>query len=204
MVVVRRAGEIDEGERPFLDAMARRWLAKAPPWPGGSTAPGASNEDRARWLLDFAVMDLGNLSAGDWQKLCSELEAFLNPHGFPFITVRAQHLEPKQVRGLQRWLCEGLLMLNFSNVWQVPRNELILFHWARRSGLTHRTFRQDQIGAAREVFRPAVATLLSAVADRFRFCGECGRPFVARKSQAYCGPRCSQATRTRRFREKEC
>jgi len=40
--------------------------------------------------------------------------------------------------------------------------------------------------------------------QRFRVCRRagCGRPFIMRKRQLYCGRRCSQAERTRRYRPK--
>jgi len=201
---VRRGGEVDQRDVPFLKAIERRWAARAPSWPGGSPAPGATNDDRARWLLDFAILDLNSLSEDDWKKLGRELEAFLTPRGTMLIS-RPRELQPRLVRRLQRWLLDGLLKLHFAegSHWQIPRNEVVVFHWTRRQGLGHYTVRQDQAGAAGEVFRAAVATLLPAVSPQFRFCGECWRPFVGHKRQTYCTAQCSQATRTRKFRTKQ-
>ncbi len=202
---VRRAGEVDPRDAPFLTAMEKQWAARAPSWPGGSPEPGASNEDRARWLLDFAIIDLHSLSVDDWKKLAGELAAFLTPAGTMLYSSRARELQPRGVRGLQRWLRKGLLMLSFTQtfLWQITRNEVVVLQWTRRQGLGHYTVRQDQVGAAGEVFRAAVATLLTAVSARFRFCGQCRRPFVGHKRQTYCTSQCSQATRTRRFRTKQ-
>jgi hypothetical protein len=41
--------------------------------------------------------------------------------------------------------------------------------------------------------------LLKLAGDRLRECQECQKLFLAVKRQAYCGPKCSQKARTRRY-----
>jgi ribosomal protein S27AE len=49
-------------------------------------------------------------------------------------------------------------------------------------------------------FKAQVYNVLASQAARLRFCQNCGQLFVARKSQAYCTGKCSQAVRTRKYR----
>lgn len=201
---LRRAADLEPDELQFLEAEARRWKARAPSWPGGRVGPGAPDDERARWLLDFAVMDLNGLSEADWQNLYKAINAFLMAP--TMVGEIDRKLRPRDVRALQRWLLAGLLLLcDGPRAWQIARYEVLLFQWTRRRGLTQVSLRQDRlpVGATAEIFMAMTATLLVAVATRFRFCNECGRAFISRKSQGYCNRRCSQATRTRRFRTKQ-
>jgi hypothetical protein len=52
-------------------------------------------------------------------------------------------------------------------------------------------------------FEAEACRVLSMEARRFRFCHNCGKPFIARKSQAYCSSTCSQTFRTRVYRAKD-
>lgn len=63
---------------------------------------------------------------------------------------------------------------------------------------SHRVATSQVDFSAFEVFET-----LTVERDRFHFCQRCRRPFIARKRQVYCTPKCSQAVRSQRYRKKD-
>ena len=161
---------------------------------------GGTDEDRATWLLDFAVVDLDSLSEGDWLNLRQAADNFVAP---PSLTstrrVSARTLKVG-LRELQKWIISGLASLVTQGTWALTTQAPFVLG-VTRLGLTNIVFHGDAMsfGAA---FKARAYQVLASTASRFRVCLECRRPFIAGKGQEYCTTRCSQAARTRRFTAK--
>jgi hypothetical protein len=165
---------------------------------------GKTDEARARWLLDFAARDLSALSGADWLNLRWEVFGFLYPPsgGPPPFSSGDTPGEPScsadQVRRMHRWLRSGLerLQSGEGHSWAIP-----LAATPRWMMLRGRLMTWPDVDASfTESFKLKAYEALGREAQRFRVCARCGRPFLARKRQAYCTKRCSQTVRTRRYR----
>jgi hypothetical protein len=169
---------------------------------------GAEPEARLRWLLDFGNLDSAALSAPQHAAVIQEARAFvvlqqLDPalrrtmRSWPEPTDATPNvLTEAEVWSVQRWLKQGLELLRRSEKWNFkPRVEYELdahggLFWARMTASS----RLEQFKAlAYDTFRDA--------RFKFRRCPECKRPFVPVRRQAYCSARCSQAVRTRKWRQ---
>ncbi len=165
---------------------------------------GKTDEERARWLLDFAARDLSALSGADWLTLRWEVFGFLYPPsgGPPPFSTDDTPGEPScsadQVRRMHRWLRSGLerLKLGEGHSWAVslattPRLMMFggrLMTWP------------DMDVPYTESFKLKAYEALGRQARRFRLCTRCHRPFLARKRQGYCTKKCSQMVRTTKYR----
>ena len=176
---------------------------QAPP-PDFTTAwerVGRTMEARGRWLVGFADRELDGLSTGDWLNLRWEVLAFTIPDG-PW-GFRIEPPPPAAVRRWRRWVRSGLAQLAQGDRWQIDLGR-------RRRALSYtsevvesaRVWHAETFeGELRGVFAEEVERTLSALGRRFRLCRHCRRPFVARRRQAYCTPRCSQIVRTERYQK---
>jgi hypothetical protein len=165
---------------------------------------GKTDEERARWLLDFAARDLSALSSADWLNLRWEVFGFLYPPSGdppPFSSGNFPD-EPScsadQVRRMHRWLRSGLERLKSGegHSWAVPlaaTPRLMMF------GGRLVTWPDADVPYT-ESFKLKAYEALGRQARRFRVCAKCRRPFLARKRQAYCSKRCSQTVRTTKYR----
>ena len=177
----------------------------------GWSRVGKTDEERARWLVDFATRDLGALSAADWRDLRWEVFGFLYPPSGeppPFSSgdiPGEPSCSAEQVRKMHRWLRAGLERLKSGEG----------HSWAVHIGATRRLMMigghlvswpepaMDLQGVHTDYtksFKLRAYETLIREARRFRVCAECRAPFFARKRQAYCTKRCSQAVRTRKYR----
>jgi hypothetical protein len=165
--------------------------------------PGA----QLRWLLDFGNLDSTSLSAEQRAAVVQEARAFVILQQLdPVIRERMRSwsrtdaapdvLRNAEVWSAQRWLKQGLDLLRRSEKWNFkPRVEYQLdahgdLFWARMTANS----RLEQFKAlAYDTFRDA--------RFKFRRCPECKRPFVPVRRQAYCSAGCSQAVRTRKWRQ---
>jgi len=159
-------------------------------------------EERARWLLEFAVLDLDSLSEGDRLNLLEALKNFITPPGVrgSMAVVMRSLLPEGKVRELQRWLRLGLAYLATQGGWSMKTRTtrtLVL----SPNGLAEWAMPPGTVPSA-EAFKVRTFQVLEAAGPRFSLCRECRRPFIARKGQEYCTVRCSQAVRTRTFRAK--
>lgn|SRR5215475_1615556 len=171
---------------------------------------GRTAETRARWLLEFASYDLTPLQ---WRILQMEVDFFIfsepmgrNPRmsrrlgGVRFPPEEFAGMTPMikshQIHAWHRWLHTGIKELTSGHVWQTP------------IAVTH----QLQIGSPlslgitrsiEDLFRGGTIEAFKQLWPRLRRCKRCGALFVARKRQAYCSPRCSQAVRTKRYRSRD-
>jgi hypothetical protein len=161
---------------------------------------GGTDVDRAKWLLDFAVVDLDTLSEGDWLNLRQAADNFIAP---PSLT-STRRVSPRtlkvSLRELQKWISSGLASLVVQGTWTLTTEAPIVLG-VTPLGLTDVVFQGDAMsfGAA---FQTRAYQVLTSTASRFRVCLECRRPLIAGKGQEYCTMRCSQAVRTRRFTAK--
>lgn len=190
----RRAGKRPDGERTYETTadLASAW-----------GRVGQTSDARARWLVHFAGRDLGDLKPQQWRRLGWEMSALLcgsAPLG------RREWLSPvaeRVIRNCHAWLRDGFqAMAEPTGVWSFEekvRSLLFMRDGRLIGGKSPSAFLSDFAW-----FRLAVHETLTAARRRFRFCGNpsCRKPFIARKRQAYCAPKCSQVVRTRKFREK--
>ena len=205
-----------QAERVAVEALRGKWAKEARGASLGiKLAPDRTAEERAQWLLEFAVLDLDTLSEGDWLNLGEAVKNFITPIDFPSIGHPHVPLPAEHVRDLQRWLMDGLAALVALGSWSIRAKitSVLRFSDRRLSGLTMPNAWAGASDLARPVSTAKVSTakwsattfkvmahqVLLASRHRLRVCMECQRPFIARKGQEYCTPRCSQAVRTRRF-----
>ena len=222
-----------QAERVAVEALRGKWAKEARGASLGiKLAPDRTAEERAQWLLEFAVLDLDTLSEGDWLNLGEAVKNFITPIDFPSIGHPHVPLPAEHVRDLQRWLMDGLAALVALGSWSIRAKitSVLRFSDRRLSGLTMPNAWAGASDLARPVspapnawagasdlarpvspakvstakwsattFKVMAHQVLLASRHRLRVCMECQRPFIARKGQEYCTPRCSQAVRTRRF-----
>jgi hypothetical protein len=158
---------------------------------------GGVDEDRARWLLDFAVADLDSLSEGDWLNLLQATDNFMAPLSLRSTKRVSTRNLKTGIRELQQWILTGLATLVATGSWTVTTKAPIVLGLTPL-GLTNMVFHGDVVSVG-EAFKTKAHEVLTSAASRFRVCRECGRPFIAGRGQEYCSSRCSQAVRTRRF-----
>jgi len=223
-----------EGDPPRLSvAEIRRALSQA------SQRVGHSEEDRARWLVRFAVADLSQLSIGQRLDLEWEILAFLTPPPsnllhleidadgeirvpidslHAWIQAGIESLRGDLPPGIEIDVAEGAVSADFPDI---PRARQILAErrrpgyrpsWVLQARRSCRLVRvEDRViadtregpGTIPGRFEAEALRVLSTEVQRFRFCRNCRKPFIARKRQAYCSPTCSQTFRTRAYRSKD-
>ncbi len=180
---------------------ARWW---DPPPDTGEQALGpwtrADADARVKWLLDFGTRPPIPAEGAAWREAAREATKFLmgpveglapsGPSG-PGELQRAQREAHRILQGLGQermphvQLRRGpLYLLKYEDGWLDNRLALYAMPWA-------------------DAFRLAIYDALVAVKDRFHFCPECNRPFIAQKRQRYCGLACSQRVRTRKYRTEK-
>jgi hypothetical protein len=170
---------------------------------------GKTDEERARWLLDFAARDLGKLSSANWLDLRWEVFGFLYPPsgGPPPFSSGDIPGEPScsevQVRKMQRWLRSGLERLKSGDghswTFHIVTTPCLMLLGGRLltwPDMDLRGVLDDYVKS----FKLRAHETFVRQAPRFRVCARCRRPFFARKRQAYCTKRCSQAVRTGKYR----
>jgi len=166
---------------------------------------GASDESKARWLLSFAAVDLTRLLPGQRLDLGWEILAFVLPPSSEVMKVPVDRHGEIQVpvESLHAWLHKGVRQLQGpSPSWRLStRTTLELLRHGHR--LYAVSWGGDDALTRADRFEAEVARVLSSLRARFRFCRNCGQPFIARKRQAYCRQTCSQTFRTRKYRAKD-
>jgi hypothetical protein len=168
---------------------------------------GEQPEARLRWLVDFAQEDMSALTRGRAVDLFEEIKAFVFA-GLPSDVgdrVIGHHFgededERDFVRNLHgRWraalqqlLDEGMFVYEATARYVLGRDP----DGAMEFGMTADT----EPGFFIAVFR-----LLSEQGGRLRRCSAqgCSRIFVGPERQTFCGARCAQRVRTRRFRQQQ-
>jgi hypothetical protein len=163
------------------------------------------DEIQARWLFNFARQDLTNLSTEEWRNLSWEVEAFITGPVHLAEDSIPRPPSPVQVRAQWRWLSRVFADLREGKRVTISQGGYPGFLQMRgRSGFLTAWTEFWNIPWP-DSFRTAVrATLTSQDAlRRFRFCPECRHPFLTKKRQRYCGPKCSQTFRTRKFRTEK-
>jgi hypothetical protein len=187
-----------KGSRRRTEQLEKRWRVTAQAARVGlKLEAGGKDEDRARWLLDFAAVDLDSLSEGDWLNLRQSAENFVASPGFTSTRKVSARTLKAGLRELQKWIVTGLTSLVAKGTWTLTTKAPIVLG-VTPLGLTNIVSHGDAISFG-EAFKTTAYEVLINTASRFRLCLECGRPFIAGKGQEYCTSRCSQAARTRRF-----
>jgi hypothetical protein len=164
---------------------------------------GASADDRLRWAVTFAQVDLDVLRAGEREALGHDLRA-LSPHNYAY-GQRPEPLPEKEVRRLQERFHEAIQTVlgkpNRPLLLQLGSPTLVRVRIGRdgpyRPQLAWQTEKESDA-----IFGGFVGLLLDPE-HRLRWCAECRGPYVVRKRQEYCSPVCSQRTRNRRKRKRK-
>jgi hypothetical protein len=169
---------------------------------------GIEPEARLRWLVNFGNLAPASLTEEQRAAVRQEARAFAILQEIdPAIRGRMRSwpapadttpdvLTDAEIWQAQRWLKRGLDLLGRAEKWNFAphvRYELDAYKgllWARLKA----TSRLELLKAlAYQAFRDA--------RFRFRLCPHCKRAFVPIRRQAYCSARCSQAVRTRKWRQ---
>lgn len=151
---------------------------------------GKNPEDRCRWFLRFASLNLDQLDTQVLQKLGEEFSAIETFANMGFMNFK---LDKAFIREKQEWVQGQLRLLKNGNGFFI---ELTIenYHEFKRGSLS--VSLRVEVDSYKHVF----SETLKSMQDKFRACQICGEFFVARKRQGYCTPTCSQTSRTRRWR----
>jgi hypothetical protein len=194
----RSISQLTQSERATWE---KRWQTRRVPTFGDSSR-GRGAQERARWVLEFAFLDLNALSPGDWLNLRPELQRFTLPEGLRWVTPSTPSLviSRQNVREIQRWLRGGLLPLVLvgGHFWAFQPKLFFALVWYHGRIADFASF---EAASLPDAFKARLVQVLLDPEVRVRACLECRRPFAPRKRQAYCGSRCSQTARTRKFRQ---
>lgn len=154
-----------------------------------------------RWLLDFSFRDCARFSGSDWHAVQWEALVFAyhsdKGHDLPGVPLPSK----EELITIQHWLTDLWSRLKKGDVVPIqtwPPARLLTWQDGKLHG-----FAIPLSVPWSEAFKARTYEISTAgdVAKRFRFCRECGRPYCARKRQAYCSSACSQKYRTREWRQ---
>jgi hypothetical protein len=156
-----------------------------------------------RWLLDFSSRVCSGLSATEWKDLRWEVLVFA------YHSDRADSVMPRvplptkqEILKMQGWLSALFSHLTTGSLVPIrisATTRLLCFKDGKLHGIVPHISLPWSDAFQLRVFEIATA---GDVANRFRFCLECSRPYCAHKRQAYCSSSCSQKHRTREWRLK--
>jgi hypothetical protein len=168
---------------------------------------GMEPEDRLRWLVGFGNLVPASLT--DNQRITAKQEA----RAFAFL----QEIDPpirKRMRSwpapaddtpdvltdaevwrAQRWLKQGLVLLAHAEKWNFAQR--VQYQLEAKKGFL---FARLKASSNLNQFKAMAYETFRDARLKFRLCLDCRNAFVPIRRQAYCSPRCSQAARTRRWR----
>ena len=162
-----------------------------------------SRQNVMRWLLDFSFRNSARFSQTDWHDVQWEALIFAYDADKGSHSMSSVPLPTKQeLMEIQQWLLDlwpSLKSGNFAPIQTRPPAQML--RWM--DGKIHGIVLPLSVPWS-EAFKAHTYEISTAgeVAERFRFCLECSRPYCARKRQAYCSSSCSQKHRTRQWRQK--
>jgi hypothetical protein len=169
---------------------------------------GIEPEARLRWLLNFGNLERESLTSEQRAAVRQEARAFAILQEIdPAIRGRMRYwpapaeatrdaLTDDEIWRAQQWLKRGLDLLGRSEKWNfTPRVKYELD--AYRGMLWTRTRATSRL----ELFKALAYEAFRDARLRFRLCPHCRRAFVPIRRQVYCSGRCSQAVRTRKWRQ---
>jgi len=165
---------------------------------------GRSDEHRMRWLLRFAA-----LGAENSEDLRYEILTFAVPPSARFVPCEVYATSGELDLGIGnflQWLRSGLDTLKEGFLhghpvdWSVNAPGSHHFTW-RNGRLLDKPSIDDGI-LTEDRFKAQVCSVLTSQGHRIRFCRKCAKLFLGQRRQAYCDPKCSQITRTKRYRER--
>ena len=164
------------------------------------------------WLVEFLQVEIHSLPARGyrftkgWRDLGDELIVFSLPPSWNSVSemVSVSDLEyrpgKQTIEKIQRELKRGISSLmkqESPRVWKIPRLSPSAALVRLKTGKVTRVYRS---GVLRDRFLMTVTDLLQGQGQQLRMCPVCQRLFVVVKRQTYCSPRCSQNTRTKKYR----
>jgi hypothetical protein len=171
-------------------------------------------EDRLRFVLEFAAMDLGQLRRGDWLNLQDDWQAFFCIDHVIVEGPRPQDYSPDEFRALQQEVQQLLKEL-------VQQREAT-GHWPLAQHTTpfpvHVTYEVvplDRLGLpggamfrwrgpTRDVFLLVFSSLLQQVGTgRIAQCPECGTICYRNHKRKYCSRRCVDRANQRSLRARQ-
>ena len=171
---------------------------------------GRSVQELAQWLIDFSLERIDSISEGYRLDLVWETRAFLSVL-FELERKGKNALEegmqlPPSVEGMDS--LSDLHTFNHHVSYMISpliKGEKVTFGLLSTYSLE---FKDGKLEANkdhdhdRDPLDYYLWWLIEQVQSHFRLCTECSRPFVQVRHQEYCSPKCSQAVRTRKYREK--
>ena len=169
---------------------------------------GEDPEDQLRWVVnDFARKDLRTIFPGEREAAGYALRVIPSP----MVTrTKLKPLPDDVVLRVQRQVLRGLKALLTEERsfvaqlgapdagWKFPTRSRRLVRMNDPNDPTRKRVRIRWVSDAKselESIMAAIGELVVTAGSQLRCCPVCAAPFVARKRQAYCSPRCSQQTR---------
>lgn len=163
---------------------------------------GSTREQRLRWLVErFLRTDLATLRAEERVALGYDLLALV-PGGRTVARFPGPMSEA-QIGALHEEVSRGIRAIVRGQSWALPPTGTVVLMLRREKGSREQHIDRAATGDDTQAVVAGIERLLIHEGSRLRACDECSTPFVARKRQAYCSPKCSQRTRTRRKRQGE-
>jgi hypothetical protein len=178
-------------------------------WEGVGLTP----DKRAAWLLDFGGIDYDALVEPERERLRCKLTALLTLfqmgpalwpgiklHPFPML---ANSVSADTAKTFHRWLKDGLDSILRGFKWTFPVTAVYEIDLLRVApGVLAYRIDPDTTEEI-NLLKLMTFEVVRGARKRLKQCEECRRLFIPRRQQRYCSPDCSQAVRTRRWREKD-
>ncbi len=161
-------------------------------------------EEQVRWVLQFAREDLSHLSATERVARGYRLRVLGQPLHPVAIEGACEPMPEARLRELQADIATGLRTLLTEGKWGLPD---ITYHSPELDHVPSRGKRPAKLsltscGREPEVILHQVAALVLFCGSPLKACARCQRPFLPNKRQIYCSLACSQAVRTKSYRER--
>ena len=173
---------------------------------------GKKDDQRARWLLDFAAQDMASISEGKRLDLAWDILRFATVPQMRNIRLERDRsgVISVPVEEIHQWLSDGIRTLSrgvqvrqdgpfdieMPSSWRIDAELSYRLSW----GGDRLVDDSAPLSDIRARFAAEVYRVLLAAGTRFRLCPKCDTPFIAGGRQKFCSARCSQAVRTRRYR----
>jgi len=177
---------------------------------------GGTPEDRLRWVVRFARLDLGLFRPEEKVALGYDLRQFYQIGWFikrtfgPMRERQLYHLQKQIIDGLRNLVTDPRSYLDGAKLlcdpqagWYLPAARAQILRLSPLGSKPAKFYMMRESDNEEAVILWGVAELLITAGSRLRSCGGCQSPFVARKRQEYCSPECSQRMRNLRRQKKK-
>jgi hypothetical protein len=171
---------------------------------------GQNDEDRLRWVLEFAKKDMDKLRPGERIALGYDLRQLLpigwavkREQGTPVPEPALRRIHGILAGSLRTLLADDRDMSHPDAGWILPTGRDRVIRVSRK-GSKQAIFTLTSEGDDETTIVRGIADLVVRAGRRLRLCARaaCGQPFVATRRQEYCSNSCSQRVRNDTKKQK--